>query len=96
MSILRYLLVAVVALAACIGRATMSITPAGGRVTEYRGGHWFDGTRFVPRTMYVVGTVFQSRRPARTDTLIDLNGGFVVPPFADAHQHLAEPNLIRT
>lgn len=96
MNILRCLLVAVVALAACIGRAVTPIVPNGVRVTEYRGGHWFNGTRFVPRTMYVVGSVFQSRRPARIDTLVDLSGGFVVPPFADAHQHLAEPNLIRT
>ena len=84
------------ALAACMGRAGTSVAPAGARVTEYRGGQWFDGTTFVPRTMYVVGDVFRSARPARVDTSIDLAGGFVVPPFGDAHQHLAEPNLIRT
>ncbi|HYD14141.1 MAG TPA: amidohydrolase family protein [Allosphingosinicella sp.] len=58
---------------------------------EYRGGRWFDGTRFVPRTVYVVDGLFRSRAPARVDRVVDLAGGFVVPPFADAHQHLYAP-----
>ncbi|HEX6748090.1 MAG TPA: amidohydrolase family protein [Longimicrobium sp.] len=60
---------------------------------EYRGGRWFDGTRFVPRTMYVVDGVFRSRAPARVDSVVDLAGGYVVPPFADAHQHLLDPRI---
>jgi hypothetical protein len=58
---------------------------------EYRGGRWFDGTRFVSRTVYVVDAVFRQRRPARIDSVVDLAGGYVVPPFADAHQHLYAP-----
>ncbi len=58
---------------------------------EYRGGRWFDGARFVPRTMYVVEGTFRQRRPARIDSVVDLAGGFVVPPFSDAHQHLYAP-----
>jgi hypothetical protein len=57
--------------------------------TEYRGGRWFDGSRFVPRTIYVVDGTFRTRRPATVDRVVDLAGGYVVPPFADAHQHLA-------
>ncbi len=89
-------LVLVVAFAACFGRSIATATPAGVRVTEYSGGQWFDGTTFATRSMYVVGAVLQSRRPARVDTIVDLAGGFVVPPFADAHQHLSEPYLIHT
>ena len=62
-------------------------TPAPPSV-EYRGGRWFDGTRFVPRTFYVVDGILRSRRPARVDSVVDLAGGYVVPPFGDAHQHV--------
>lgn len=63
---------------------------------EYRGGRWFDGSRFVPRTMYVVNGTLRTRRPARVDTVVDLAGGYVVPPFADAHQHLVDPRIAET
>jgi hypothetical protein len=63
----------------------------GERVTEYRNGWWFDGTVFSERSMYVVGSVFRERRPSRVDSVVDLGAGYVVPPFADAHQHLFDP-----
>ena len=55
----------------------------------YTNGHWFDGTRFVERTMYVRDGVFVSK-PAKTDQTVDLAGGWVVPPFAEAHNHNVE------
>lgn len=63
---------------------------------EYRGGRWFDGSRFVPRTLYAVDGTFRTRRPAQVDRVVDLAGGYVVPPFADAHQHLAGPPIETT
>jgi hypothetical protein len=63
---------------------------------EYRGGRWFDGDRFVARTMYVVDGIFRVRPPARVDSVVDLAGGYVVPPFADAHQHLVDPRIDAT
>ncbi|HEV8381549.1 MAG TPA: amidohydrolase family protein [Gemmatimonadales bacterium] len=60
---------------------------------EYRGGLWFDGTRFVATTMYVVDGVFRARAPGHVDSVVDLAGGYVVPPFADAHQHLVDPRI---
>ncbi|MFL5559270.1 MAG: amidohydrolase family protein [Gemmatimonadaceae bacterium] len=57
------------------------------RVIELRGGHWFDGTRFVDRTLYSVDGVFSSATPTRVDSVIELGGGFVVPPFGEAHNH---------
>lgn len=62
------------------------------RVIEYRGGRWFDGTAFVARSMYVVGPVFRERRPSRVDSVVNLDGRFIVPPFGDAHQHLFDPS----
>ena len=53
-------------------------------------GHWFNGTTFDDRTVYVVNGVFADRAPAHVDSTIDLGGRFVVPPFADAHNHNVE------
>ena len=50
-------------------------------------GHWFDGQRFVSRTWWIVDGTFRSRRPPHVDSLIDLAGAFVVPPFGEAHNH---------
>ncbi|MFL5595431.1 MAG: hypothetical protein ACJ785_12605, partial [Gemmatimonadaceae bacterium] len=49
------------------------------RVIELRGGHWFDGSRFVDRALYSVNGVFSSTAPALVDSVIELDGGFVVP-----------------
>ncbi len=37
--------------------------------------------------MYAVDEVLRSERPSRVDSLIDLQGGYVVPPFGEAHMH---------
>ena len=81
--------------AACATQGVGSL-PSGAHGVEYRGGRWFDGTRFTPRTMYEVGGVLRVARPAVVDSVIDLSGGYVVPPFADAHQHLVDPRIQQT
>lgn len=50
-------------------------------------GRWFDGTTFRQDTMYVVEGLFSAARQAGADCRIDLGGGWVVPPFGDAHVH---------
>ncbi len=54
---------------------------------EYRGGQWLNGSDFSRGTWYAVDGLFTRRRPARVDSVIDLTGRFVVPPYADAHRH---------
>ena len=61
------------------------------RGTEFINGHWFDGERFHDRTMYVVEGRFVDPPIDATDT-VDLKGGFVVPPFAEAHNHNVDEN----
>ena len=56
-------------------------------------GRWLASDRFEPRTMYVVGNIFRTAAPARIDSTIDLTGGYVVPPYAEAHNHWLEPKL---
>lgn len=54
------------------------------------GGRWFDGAGFAPATWYAVGGRFTATRPVRVDVTIDLTGRYVLPPFADAHNHDAQ------
>src|SRR5687767_1630078 len=50
-------------------------------------GQWFDGSRFIGRTMHMSGGVFVNAPATQPDSVIDLRGGYVVPPFAEAHNH---------
>jgi hypothetical protein len=50
-------------------------------------GLWFDGARFVPRTVYMSHGVFTSQPTHAPDSVIDAHGGYIVPPFAEAHNH---------
>ena len=50
-------------------------------------GRWFDGRSFQPRTAYSVNGTLSFAAPARIDRVIDLSGTWVVPPFAEAHNH---------
>ena len=54
---------------------------------ELANGQWFDAAGFVAGTVYVVDGLFSTAQPERVDRVIDLAGGFVIPPFAEAHTH---------
>src|SRR5262245_18668953 len=47
-------------------------------------GRWFNGRTFESRALYSVAGVLQQNRPAALDTTVDLQGGYVIPPFAEA------------
>ena len=57
-------------------------------------GQWFDGSGFRAGDRYIVDGVFTSTRPAKIDRTTDLAGAFVVPPFAEAHNHNVESSRI--
>jgi len=59
---------------------------------EFRNGRWFDGRTFRERIFYSLDGRLTIRKPPRIDEVIDLGGGFVVPPFADAHCHHFDSN----
>lgn len=54
-------------------------------------GQWFDGTTFASKTAWSVDGILTFVKPAHIDSAIDLAGGFVVPPFGEAHNHNVEP-----
>jgi hypothetical protein len=91
MGILRRALVGVV-----VGLAACQTPPAGGSeaATEYRNGRWFDGEKFVAKSMWVARETFVESRPARVGAVVDLNNGFVVPPYTEGHNHWLEPALV--
>ena len=70
--------------------ALLPASAAAQRVTAYVNGRWFNGTGFDNAVFYSVDGVLRTERPAQVDTTIDLDGGYVVPPFAEAHNHNLE------
>jgi hypothetical protein len=66
-----------------------SLLAHGGVRHDFRivNGRWFDGRTFVRKTMFTVGGVFRGSWEGPVEATLDLHGGFVIPPFADAHNH---------
>ena len=54
---------------------------------EFVNGKWFNGKSFDGKTVYCVNGLFTFHKPARIDTTLDLLGTWIVPPFAEAHNH---------
>jgi hypothetical protein len=54
---------------------------------EFRNGNWLTASGFDKRTTYVVNGRITLRRPAQVDSIIDLQNGYVAPPFGEAHNH---------
>ncbi|MEM7278732.1 MAG: amidohydrolase family protein [Pseudomonadota bacterium] len=53
----------------------------------YLNGHWFENGRFVARNAYVVNGYLSFDAPSSIDNTYDLAGRYVIPPFAEAHNH---------
>jgi hypothetical protein len=53
-------------------------------------GYWFNGMSFERKTGYAVGSELTFRHPQEVDRTVDLHGGYVVPPFGEAHNHNVE------
>ena len=54
---------------------------------EFKNGSWYNGKEFVKKTWYSINGNLSSTRPLKIDSVIDLNKGFVIPPFGEAHNH---------
>lgn len=67
--------------------ACSAVTPS---PPEYRfdNGLWFDGEAFKPRTVYIVDDTLRfSERSVAAKNTVDLDGGYVVPPYCEGHNH---------
>lgn len=56
-------------------------------VREFVHGHWFENGKFVDRTFVSVDGVFRDDYDGDVSETVDLQGGYVIPPFAEAHTH---------
>ncbi len=54
---------------------------------KFINGQWFDGKKFKRQIFYSVNGTLTKKKPSKIDETTDLAGGFVIPPFADAHTH---------
>jgi len=57
------------------------------QIKVFVNGRWFDGGGFAPKTFYAVNGLLTLQKPAGQMQTVDLHGRFVVPPFADGHNH---------
>lgn len=58
---------------------------------QLNNGNWFNGNEFVERTVWVKdGLLSFSKDNTQNDTIINLTGKYVIPPFAEAHNHNLE------
>lgn len=53
-------------------------------------GNWFNGKAFEKKTVWLKEGLLHFSNIGAVDTIIDLSGKFVIPPFADAHNHNLE------
>ena len=61
--------------------------PSGSEAKAFVNGEWFTGEEFRSTTFYAVNGILTRRKPTGSIETVDLQGGFVVPAFADGHNH---------
>lgn len=58
---------------------------------KLEGGHWFNGNTFEKRSVWLRDGLFHFEDPGVVmDTVLDLGDQYVIPPFAEAHNHNLE------
>jgi cytosine/adenosine deaminase-related metal-dependent hydrolase len=57
------------------------------KIYMFSNGQWFNGKGFQPQTFYSVDGILTKQKPRGDVEAIDLANGYVVPPFAEAHNH---------
>lgn len=75
----------------CAGQFSTAQDASGPGIQKYVNGQWFDGNSFAARTVWVMdGMLKFDGNDLVHDTIIDLSGNYVIPPFAEAHNHNLE------
>lgn len=68
-------------------RAQTQLDSSSRKIYKFVNGRWFDGKSFRPQTFYSVDGLLTGKKPHGDIETVDLADGFVVPPFAEAHNH---------
>jgi hypothetical protein len=69
------------------GLTLIAQTTTKNKIFLFKNGNWFDGKKFIAKTFYSNNGIFYPGIPSHKDSIIDLQGKFVVPPFGEAHNH---------
>nr|WP_298869357.1 amidohydrolase family protein [uncultured Allomuricauda sp.] len=60
-------------------------------VMKLIGGHWFNGETFEKKTVWLKEGLINFKSTGKeVDTVIDVSGKYIIPPFAEAHNHNLE------
>ncbi len=61
------------------------------KILKFTNGNWFNGATFEQKPVWVKEGILGFKELAQQpDTIIDLSGKYVIPPFAEAHNHNLE------
>src|SRR5690349_23126330 len=58
-----------------------------GQRVQYINGQWFNGNSFEKQVRYSVDGWLTKSSPEKIDTVVELDNGYVVPPFGESHNH---------
>lgn len=61
------------------------IAQTAGKNYEFKNGQWYDGKGFIAATWYTSNGLLSKKAPAKIDSVVDLEGRWVIPPMGDAH-----------
>lgn len=61
--------------------------PNSRKTIQFINGQWFDGKRFTSQSFYAVDGMLTHKKPRIVEEVVDLQNGYVVPPYGDAHTH---------
>ncbi|HEX8734968.1 MAG TPA: amidohydrolase family protein [Pyrinomonadaceae bacterium] len=73
-----------------LGARAFAQPPLQSKAYEFINGLWFDGDSFKIKRFYSTGGILTARKPGKIDSVIDLAGKYVIPPFGEAHNHNVE------
>jgi predicted amidohydrolase YtcJ len=71
----------------CLFALTLSFGLCTAQTYQLNNGRWFNGTSFSNETWYSQDGLLTKTKPNKIDSIIDFAGHFVVPPYAEAHNH---------
>ena len=73
------------------GKIPYAIKNSDSKTMKLVNGNWFNGTAFEKKIVWVEDGLFRFEKIEKAiDTIIDLSNAYVIPPFAEAHNHNLE------
>ncbi len=60
---------------------------------QWINGNWFTGSEFISKTFFTQKGILTEQTPSVIDTIIDLHGMYIVPPYGEAHNHAPESDV---